>query len=614
MSRKRETGHYSEGIIVFISAVLILIFVTICFFIGRGSPTEIVSFQLKGSEVVTLYVGEQYNDAGFLATGSATGDLSKYVTVDGKVNTDKEGTYSVKYNLYFNGAELSKVRNVTVIKRPVNWTDSLFPDSGATTDKDTGSNIEDNKHAFSSKDKDSIKIVMEGFSNIYLLNGVSYVEPGCKAYMSNGKDVSDKIVTTGSVDVNTPGIYTLTYTITDSLGRSASVKRTVEVLNMIVYAYASEVTSTSKSVILKIDVVADKFNYIKDPDGKEVKKTSYEYTVTDNGRYTFEVYNTYGLMRRYTYDINNIDKVAPAGSCSGYVKGNKSYITVNASDNIGISKYVVAGKSYKDNTFVVDKAISKPEIIIYDSVGNTSSITCTLENRYTYVSSAPDIKMSYKYVNDGSGIPYGLFSPSSAKDNQEGTPLIVWLHGAGELNSSAEKLKSGGLPEALSNWKLDGINAYVVCPHLVGRYYDNWNTEKSLNNVNNLVDKIIKEKNINRSKIVVIGHSMGGKGAEYMARYGNRYSAMVVFSGYYTGLESSLTSIPTLGYVGTVDSGEAEASYLYMVGIFKKTFGDGNTFVLNASHASVPSYALNLDNNKDNKSDLLEWALAQEKR
>ncbi len=61
--------------------------------------------------------------------------------------------------------------------------------------------------------------------------GVAYVEPGYTS-MLNGEDVTDKVTVSGEVDVNTSGIYTLTYTTTKNEdGFNATKSRTVVVLD-----------------------------------------------------------------------------------------------------------------------------------------------------------------------------------------------------------------------------------------------------------------------------------------------------------------------------------------------------------------------------------------------
>lgn len=60
--------------------------------------------------------------------------------------------------------------------------------------------------------------------------GTNYVDAGCKGVI-NGEDCTSGIVTTGleDVDSNTPGLYNVTYTYTNTEGYSSSATRTVAV-------------------------------------------------------------------------------------------------------------------------------------------------------------------------------------------------------------------------------------------------------------------------------------------------------------------------------------------------------------------------------------------------
>lgn len=58
--------------------------------------------------------------------------------------------------------------------------------------------------------------------------GTNYTEEGCKA-TQQGVDVSNQVVTTGSVDTETAGLYYITYTFTNEQGYQSSISRTVAV-------------------------------------------------------------------------------------------------------------------------------------------------------------------------------------------------------------------------------------------------------------------------------------------------------------------------------------------------------------------------------------------------
>ena len=604
MVNKNQKNHTSALTVI---GVLLLTGL-ICFVVGcledNTVVDELVSFQLKGSDTIQLYVNEDYKEPGFVAEGSVSGNLDKYVTVSKDIK-NYPGVYEVKYSLNYNGAKIDKVRKVKVVSKPI-VSDDVHDESEIPDNNSVGKN-----DGLKVDSTDRIKIKLKGYSHVYLLKGMTYQDDGVLAVTDSGKDVTDTVVKTGNVDTNKVGSYTITYTVTDSSKKSATVKRVVDVLNMSLSASVSTNQNTNQSVIIKVVANADNFKHMIMPDGVKNKSTIGEYIATKNGKYSFEIMNEYGLSTTYTYSISNIDKTAPEGSCSGYTTGKKSFITVKASDNLGIAKYMIGNNSYTTGSIELNEVVSKPYITIYDIVGNTKTITCDLENRYTYVPSDPSFSFSYTYINDGTTMPYGLFTPSNESLNEE-TPLLVWLHGSGEVGTGQGSFDNAGLVKVLREWKLDGFNAYVICPHLTGAYRGSWHNTTSLNNLNTLIDKFINEHKIDTEKIMLSGHSLGGLGSMYVAYHSpTRYSALAVMSGYHPGVDISAIKIPTVGYVGTTAGGEDSSSYSFTVGTFKKAFGESNTFVRNTSHGAVPRVAYTEDTNKDNKSDLMEWMLSQ---
>ena len=605
MSSMKKKNNHNNALIV--TGVLLLTGI-LCFIVGFLEDKEItletVSFQLKGSDTIQLYVDEVYKEPGFVAEGSVTGKLNEYVSVDKDIK-NYPGVYDVTYTLDFNGAKLKKVRKVKVVSKPI------FSEDANDKSEEPDNNPTGKNDGLKVDKTDRIKIKLKGYSHVYLLKGIVYNDEGVLAVTDSGKDVTEKVVKSGSVDTNKVGSYTLTYKVTDSSGKSASVKRIVDVLNMNLTASVSTSQNTNQSVILKVTATADNFKHMIMPDGVKNRDYIGEYIVTKNGKYSFEVVNDYGLSTTYTYSITNIDKTAPEGSCSGYTTGKKSFITIKATDNLGISKYMIGNNSYTSSSIELNEVVPKPSITIYDVVGNTKAISCELENRYTYIPSDPSFKFSYNYVNDGTSMPYGLFTPSNVSQNEE-TPLLVWLHGSGEVGTGQGAFDNAGLVKVLRTWNLDGFNAYVICPHLTGAYRGNWSNTTSLNNLNALLDKFISEHKVDTEKVMLSGHSLGGLGSLYVAYHSpTRYSSLAVMSGYHPGVDIGAIKIPTVAYVGTIGGGEDSNSYNFTVGTFKPKFGEANTFVRNTSHGAVPRVAYTEDSNKDNQSDLMEWMLSQ---
>lgn len=221
-----------------------------------------------------------------------------------------------------------------------------------------------------------------------------------------------------------------------------------------------------------------------------------------------------------------------------------------------------------------------------------------------------EIMLESEYIADGNNMPYVLYTPSTL-DEEKKTPLIVWLHGSGEVGVDSHTFMRRGLPEALSTWELEGFNAYIMCPHLAGKWnVGRWNAPAAKDNLKALIDEFIQEHKIDTENVLIVGHSLGGQGVLYMAHELTGYfSKGVVLSGYTPGVEISEIEIPMLGFVGTTGSGEDGASVSYMKNYFAKAFGEENLFQINTSHGMVPEMTFNIDSDGNNRSDVIEWFL-----
>jgi predicted peptidase len=96
-----------------------------------------------------------------------------------------------------------------------------------------------------------------------------------------------------------------------------------------------------------------------------------------------------------------------------------------------------------------------------------------------------DITYSYEYVANGEVMNYALFSPST---NDKNLPLIVYLHGSGEVWGNPANFPARGIIPVMENWTLEGFNAYVLSPHLTGDFgYQYWGSEFCETNLRNLI-------------------------------------------------------------------------------------------------------------------------------
>jgi hypothetical protein len=163
--------------------------------VAGGIPPGPPVITLVGGNV-TLECGESYTDEGAAAADSNGGDISGDIVVGGDtVDTAAAGTYTITYNVVDSGSQAAEE-----VTRTVTVTDSGNPE-----------------------------ITLAGDAEIAILAGSSYSEPGFSATDGCEGDLTGSVVVGGdTVDADTPGVYVVTYNVSDSSGNAAAeVTRTV---------------------------------------------------------------------------------------------------------------------------------------------------------------------------------------------------------------------------------------------------------------------------------------------------------------------------------------------------------------------------------------------------
>ena len=225
---------------------------------------------LKGKSEVILNYKEKYNEKGYKAKMIGK-DLTDKVKVEGTVNYDKIGDYKIKYivsafGIKFSEERIVKVRDtskpsIELVGEKVAFVcpNTKYKDEGAKAydnyDKDLTSKIKveekddsviytvtdssKNTNSVTRKlvyeDKSSPEIKLNDGEELYISVGGSFNDPGYTANDNCDGDITSKVTTSGSVDSNKEGTYEITYTVSDSNGNKAEVKRRVIVSNGIIY-------------------------------------------------------------------------------------------------------------------------------------------------------------------------------------------------------------------------------------------------------------------------------------------------------------------------------------------------------------------------------------------
>lgn len=117
---------------------------------------------------------------------------------------------------------------------------------------------------------------------------------------------------------------------------------------------------------------------------------------------------------------------------------------------------------------------------------------------------------------------YALHVPEGAKKAKK--PLIVFLHGSGEKGNNIELVKVNGPFDYLKTHTLD---AFVLAPQCPENEY--WDEEV----LYRLIQKVVKDNNIDEKRIYLTGLSMGGWGAWNLAfAHPDMFAALVPIAGF----------------------------------------------------------------------------------
>ena len=157
--------------------------------------TALPSITLNGSASITHEAATSYVDAGATAVDALGNDLTSSIVVSGAdVNVTELGEHAVFYSVTDVGG------NTISASRPVTVEDTTAP---------VLSLIGDNNHT-------------HGINS-------AWEDPGYSATDSLEGNLTASVAISGDIDVNTTGVYTLIYSVSDSSGNEANLTRTVNV-------------------------------------------------------------------------------------------------------------------------------------------------------------------------------------------------------------------------------------------------------------------------------------------------------------------------------------------------------------------------------------------------
>jgi hypothetical protein len=216
-----------------------------------GSQTSLIDvtppvITLLGDNPVYLSIGGTYVEPGITVTDNTdpstafgAGGLLAYSTfVDGiqmetssaTIDTSSQTTHIITYSATDTAGNLATATRSVIV--------GSSPDGSQTSNTDSGSLTSP-----SSTDTTPPVVTLVGDAAMQITVGGTFTDPGATAMDDIDGDLTANIVVTGTVDIATEGLYTLTYTATDAADNSGTASRVVTVI-------ASVATTTSTSTTI----------------------------------------------------------------------------------------------------------------------------------------------------------------------------------------------------------------------------------------------------------------------------------------------------------------------------------------------------------------------------
>ncbi len=202
----------------------------------------------------------------------------------------------------------------------------------------------------------------------------------------------------------------------------------------------------------------------------------------------------------------------------------------------------------------------------------------------------------------GSGINYLMFLPKDYSKSGKPSPMIVFLHGAGERGNDLEKVKTWGPPAIVE--KNPDFPFVVLSPQCPDGQW--WNSYL----LKGMIDDVLAKYNVDKSRVYLTGLSMGGFGTWNLATAYPGYFAAIapICGGGNPSLAKRLKDIPVWVFHGKKDEAVPEEQSAIMVDALKKVGANVEYTVLpEGNHEDAWVYAYD-------KAGLFDWFLKYSKK
>lgn len=172
---------------------IVMLFMFVPSFVVKEEDITAPAISLNDNSHMIIAYGSTFTDPGASATDDHDGDLTASILVEGAIDTSIYGKQYLTYSVTDTAGNTNTIQRTVVVQE---FTPPV--------------------------------LTLTGNEILYLPVGATKGDLAFTAIDDVDGDVSDSVVLS-DIDFNTPGTYTLTYTVSDSSGNTASQSRTVNI-------------------------------------------------------------------------------------------------------------------------------------------------------------------------------------------------------------------------------------------------------------------------------------------------------------------------------------------------------------------------------------------------
>ncbi len=303
------------------------------------NDTEKPVIELFGDKTITIKVGDTYKEPGAVATDNVDGDITKKIKITGKVDTKKEGEYVIKYTVSDKTGNKATVERKVIVEKKEEEPkeDNKDTPTDNNTNNDSNKNTDNNTNNNTNNDnnnyyRDTIAPIMtfnisDAYQNICTGNSVNISANGPYGYVARDNvdgNITSRVSITGDTGIiNTPGVYNLYYTVTDSSGNRANASKQFTV-------------RTCGNPIQKPDTTVSVTSVVVTPNAKTM-------TVSQTAQLSVSVFPSNATNKSVTYSSSNsnVASVTSSGFVTAKSKGTAVITVTSSNGKTGVCRITV---------------------------------------------------------------------------------------------------------------------------------------------------------------------------------------------------------------------------------------------------------------------------------